>query len=522
LHADRIDAALSPSSALTRITGGGTYSTGIDGGDRPDDLSRWAQENPAQAKFCNECGARLAATCANCSHENAPGRRAGHPADLHRPFGFPQIAAYCASKGGLAQLTRVMAVENAKHGIRVNAVGAGDVVTNLLNHFIITYHPAEELQGREVQLIQASRKGLVEGAREAAESCLKALNGEPPALVFMVSCAARSTILHSRMDLEVDAVRSVLGRGAPIFGYYACGEIALLLNAYEEAADAAHEFAGSFYHTTTICLLALGAARPTRSVVRRRAHGRRASPADEARRLRTLLAESEDTLDSVEGFMAGLSRKSYQDGERLKRQNEVIHRYTPHQVWSQVGESVARGEYELPDHEWNGAFLFMDVRGFTAFSESRPAAEVVRTLNAIFSPATRIIYECGGDVDKFIGDCIFAAFPDARAAALAACRVLKLFDDLDATASPFAVRIGINAGRAVRANVGSPARREYTFIGDAVKLAQRLESNATPGRILVAEAVWEAAGDLFAEAERRVLAVRGRAQTVVAYECRPA
>ena len=51
-------------------------------------------------------------------------------------FGFPQIAAYCASKGGLAQLTRVMAVENAKHGIRVNAVGAGDVVTNLLNHFM--------------------------------------------------------------------------------------------------------------------------------------------------------------------------------------------------------------------------------------------------------------------------------------------------------------------------------------------------------------------------------------------------
>jgi NAD(P)-dependent dehydrogenase (short-subunit alcohol dehydrogenase family) len=51
-------------------------------------------------------------------------------------FGFPSIAAYCASKGGLAQLTRVLAVENIQHGIRVNAVGAGDVVTNLLNHFM--------------------------------------------------------------------------------------------------------------------------------------------------------------------------------------------------------------------------------------------------------------------------------------------------------------------------------------------------------------------------------------------------
>jgi len=38
-------------------------------------------------------------------------------------FGFPQIGAYAASKGGLSQLTRVLAVESISHGIRVNAVG---------------------------------------------------------------------------------------------------------------------------------------------------------------------------------------------------------------------------------------------------------------------------------------------------------------------------------------------------------------------------------------------------------------
>ncbi|KYF52671.1 short-chain dehydrogenase [Sorangium cellulosum] len=48
-------------------------------------------------------------------------------------FGFPQIAAYAASKGALAQLTRVLALEAIEHGVRVNAVGSGDVVTNLLN-----------------------------------------------------------------------------------------------------------------------------------------------------------------------------------------------------------------------------------------------------------------------------------------------------------------------------------------------------------------------------------------------------
>jgi NAD(P)-dependent dehydrogenase (short-subunit alcohol dehydrogenase family) len=50
-------------------------------------------------------------------------------------FAFPGIAAYTASKGALAQLTRTQALEAIGDGIRVNAIGVGDVVTNLLNHF---------------------------------------------------------------------------------------------------------------------------------------------------------------------------------------------------------------------------------------------------------------------------------------------------------------------------------------------------------------------------------------------------
>ena len=50
-------------------------------------------------------------------------------------FAFPGISAYTASKGALAQLTRTQALEAIEFGIRVNAIGVGDVVTNLLNHF---------------------------------------------------------------------------------------------------------------------------------------------------------------------------------------------------------------------------------------------------------------------------------------------------------------------------------------------------------------------------------------------------
>ena len=48
---------------------------------------------------------------------------------------FPGISAYAAAKGALAQITRTFALEAIEHGIRVNAIGAGDVVTNLLNTF---------------------------------------------------------------------------------------------------------------------------------------------------------------------------------------------------------------------------------------------------------------------------------------------------------------------------------------------------------------------------------------------------
>ncbi len=51
-------------------------------------------------------------------------------------FAFPTIAAYTSSKGALAQLTRTMALELAEYGVRVNAIGSGDVVTNLLNEFM--------------------------------------------------------------------------------------------------------------------------------------------------------------------------------------------------------------------------------------------------------------------------------------------------------------------------------------------------------------------------------------------------
>lgn len=379
----------------------------------------------------------------------------------------------------------------------------------------MTFYPVENLEGRQVNLLQANRKSLIAGARRAAEECLAGLEGKQPALVLAVSCSQRGAILHSRSNAEIEAVQSVMGKNVPIVGWYSGGEIVPLLNRYDDVTRKEDSMGGARFHGTTIGLLALSYNEPVKTLVVPARIERNASGRD----IEQLLKQSEETLDSTESFLSNLSRQVYRDGERLRAQSKVLNRYTPHEVWREAGASAERGEYEIPDTEVSGAFLFMDVKGFTAYSELHSPKEVVRTLNALFEPATKIIYDCGGDVDKYMGDCIFAAFAEKSRAVEAGQRILLLFRELRTKGNPFNVRLGINSGRAIRANVGGLDRREYTFIGDAVNIAQRLESNCTPGKMLISEELYELAYDRLHSVERRVITVKGKKESLVVYEC---
>jgi len=145
--------------------------------------------------------------------------------------------------------------------------------------------------------------------------------------------------------------------------------------------------------------------------------------------------------------------------------------------------------------------------------------EVVSALNELFSPATKIIYDCGGDVDKYVGDSIFAAFKNADDALRAGRLLLSLFKNAKKTGSPFSVRIGINSGRAIRANVGSDDRREYTYIGDSVNLAQRLEEHCSPGMLLISQELFESASVPFETVAKKEILVKGKRNQIVCYEC---
>lgn len=70
---------------------------------------------------------------------------------------FPGISAYAAAKGALAQITRTFALEAIEHGTRVNAVGAGDVVTNLLNTFCEDGHAFLVEHGKAAPIKRAAQ-----------------------------------------------------------------------------------------------------------------------------------------------------------------------------------------------------------------------------------------------------------------------------------------------------------------------------------------------------------------------------
>jgi adenylate cyclase len=144
----------------------------------------------------------------------------------------------------------------------------------------------------------------------------------------------------------------------------------------------------------------------------------------------------------------------------------------------------------LGGEEVLGTVLFSDIRGFTTFSESHPAAEVIEVLNFYLTEMTDAIMEHGGTLIAYLGDGIIAIFGapleqyDHANRALAAAQ--EMLGPRMATFNewirergidkPFETGIGINSGLFMAGNVGSQDRRlEYTVIGDTVNTAARME-----------------------------------------------
>ena len=106
-------------------------------------------------------------------------------------------------------------------------------------------------EGSAITLTTASRGGIINGARLAAEQAKNSLQGAKPEAILMFSCVGRKLVLGRRVQEEVDAVKEILGEDVPLIGFYTYGEIGPIDKMERELAI-------TKFHNETVVLWVLG------------------------------------------------------------------------------------------------------------------------------------------------------------------------------------------------------------------------------------------------------------------------
>jgi len=208
------------------------------------------------------------------------------------------------------------------------------------------------------------------------------------------------------------------------------------------------------------------------------------------------------------------------------RENNVLRMYVDETVLNfMVGKEIETALMENVTIDASVAFI--DLVGFTKISENENPNTVVGLLNEYFDLMVREIIEQKGSVDKFIGDAVMAVFQGADHLARAIRACLAIREKMAAIPEYSAethfkpqVSIGVNSGEMVSGNIGSKSlkRLDYTVIGDAVNVASRLQSSASPNQILIVNSCAEKVKDLFQLRAVGDINLKNKAKAVTVFE----
>jgi len=200
-------------------------------------------------------------------------------------------------------------------------------------------------------------------------------------------------------------------------------------------------------------------------------------------------------------------RQVLQIRETLKavKENNILKMYVDETVLN----FMASHEFEsslMANETIDATVAFIDICSFTSISEKETPDLVVKLLNNYFDVIVKEIIAQGGYIDKFIGDAIMAVFRGdyhldrAIDSCLAVRREIEKLPSLSGSNSfKPKVSIGLNSGEMISGNIGSSSLRrlDYTVIGDTVNAAQRLQSAAEAGQIIISESCFEKVKESF-------------------------
>jgi adenylate cyclase len=183
-------------------------------------------------------------------------------------------------------------------------------------------------------------------------------------------------------------------------------------------------------------------------------------------------------------FVASQIRRRIIRSFQVIEERNNIQKAFGQQVSSKIVDELMRTKTEIESRTCFVCIMFLDIKDFTPFSESRSPEEIVRYQNDVFSFMIEIINRREGIINQFMGDGFMATFgapitseDDCKNAVEAA---LEIAEEVEARSEsgalyPTKIRIGLHAGEVVTGNVGTSIRKQYSITGNPVILASRLE-----------------------------------------------
>jgi len=209
-----------------------------------------------------------------------------------------------------------------------------------------------------------------------------------------------------------------------------------------------------------------------------------------------LRREREELLDQKIRDREIIEEKS----RRLEELATKLAKYLSPQVYQSI---FSRADSAGSAHARKNLTVFLsDIVQFTDLSDTLEPERLATVINSYLSEMASIAIECGGTIDKFIGDAVLVFFGDPETegdtqdalkcvemALRMRARVAELqkYWQKHGVSRGLHVRMGIATGYCTVGNFGSEQRLDYTVLGSTVNLAARLQAMAEPDVILIDE-----------------------------------
>jgi adenylate cyclase len=228
--------------------------------------------------------------------------------------------------------------------------------------------------------------------------------------------------------------------------------------------------------------------------------------------------------------ISGMNTELETKNEFLDSLSTKISRYLSPQIY----ESIFSGQKDVTINTERKklTIFFSDIKDFTAITERLQPEQITQLLNQYFTEMSKIALAYGGTIDKFIGDALLVFFgdpetkgdaEDAKACLRMAIEMQDRIGGLNAEwrnagiEDPFRVRMGINTGFCNVGNFGSNDRMDYTIIGAEANLADRLQSIAEPGQIVVSYETFALVRDVVVAQALSPITMKGVGREVIPY-----